>query len=166
MKSQRKHTATLLLLVIVTLQLSTSSVAHAGEGGLSLDDRDRALIMESVLKRELAGKVKRCVLSTENIDPRLLPRISGVKIVPLDPDKIQERAKLSGGFKYLAFTKFEVQGTKVVVIVEYTWSGDNTWKGGSTYEYIKTSGRWRWKRTKLSPPIGRKCKEVYAQHEA
>lgn len=89
------------------------------------------------------------ILSLENIESDLVPKLPKVKFTVLTKKEIQkkiESTRIFGGVRYLAFSEFKVEGSRVIVSVTNTYIS----KRGRTfihtksfeYEYQKTEGKW------------------------
>jgi hypothetical protein len=138
----------LLVLSFIALLINVS----AGNGkDLQLMDKDKASIVRVVLMNadllerglrvgEVRGEI---YLSTENISPLILPEISGVRFILLDPDEKDKRPK--AGYTIFEFSDFKVKGSKVIVSFTQSWSYNRGHFTKVTYEYRKTSGKWRGK---------------------
>ncbi len=123
-----------------------------------INERDLAEIIKLTLERAVVAKqipdyklIKdkdNIVLSLENINPRLVPKIPKVNLIPLQRSEIQERADRKGDFLYLRFSRLRMEGSKVIVSLDNVWamSKQTQFKylsgGGFTIEYRKESGRW------------------------
>lgn len=114
--------------------------------GLTLE---RALVDQEIPDYGMLADQEQLILSTENIDPALVPEIPGVELVLLTPEEIQERADVEGDFLYLRFQQLEAASAD-----EATVSLANTWAvaadsemvylsgGGFTVEYTRGDGGW------------------------
>ena len=127
---------------------------------LKLTDEDRAEIVSQTLKREIAlikeerSKYERgrkgnltLTLSTQNIKPSLVPDIPGVKFILIEPEEIEKRIKEARGISYLAFDKFEVKGSVVMVSLSNVFRGAGRIRTfisirTNKYEYRKEDGKW------------------------
>ena len=96
------------------------------------------------------------VLSTENVDPELVPELEGVNLVPLSPEEIQAKANEEGDFLYLHFQMVDVQSeTEVTVSLNNIWAiaedSDMLYLsgGGFKIEYTKTADGWSGEITEL-----------------
>lgn len=134
-------------------------VPLAHEDDLKLTDEDRAEIVSQTLKREIAlikeerSKYERrkgiltLTLSTQNIKPSLVPDIPGVKFILIEPEEIEKRIKEARGISYLAFDKFEVKGSVVMVSLSNVFRGAGRIRTfisirTNKYEYRKEDGKW------------------------
>jgi hypothetical protein len=88
---------------------------------LSLTDQDRLELIRQTLERALIGNEmivagvlvkdnESVVLSTENIDPSLVPDIPNRNLILLRPDEIQKKADDQGDFMFLNFDRMEPRG--------------------------------------------------------
>ena len=96
------------------------------------------------------------VLSTENVDPELVPELEGVNLVLLSPEEIQAKANEEGDFLYLHFQMVDVQSeTEVTVALNNIWAiaedSDTMYLsgGGFKIEYTKTADGWTGEVTEL-----------------
>jgi hypothetical protein len=117
---------------------------------LGLTDGDKTEIMKMTLELALAPGVfahiidkEKMILSTENIDPNLVPKMPGVNLALLDPDKIQEKADREGDFLFLRFKQMQINGWRVMVSLDNIWAiGKNSQSrylsgGGFTISYYR-----------------------------
>ncbi len=110
---------------------------------------ERALVDQEIPDYALLADQAEIVLSTENIDPVLLPDLDGVDLVTMSPEEIQAKADADGDFPYLRF-----QGFTAVSPNELTISLGSTWAigadsdmlylsgGGFTINYTRTTDGW------------------------
>jgi len=83
------------------------------------------------------------VLSTENIDLSLIPKLHGVNFTFLSRVEIQEKADREGDFLYLRFRQLKIEDLRVLVSLDNTWAVSKDSKvgylcgGGFTIEYSK-----------------------------
>jgi len=127
---------------------------------LSPEERDEAELIRLTLERALVAKEipdyklirdkGNIVLSTENIDLRLVPTIPGVNLILLTPEQIQRKADQEGDFLYLRFRELNIQSPEnAVVKLDNFWAvGRNSPHmylsgGGFAIFYSKASGEWR-----------------------
>ena len=117
---------------------------------LRLTDGDKTEIMKMTLELALATGVfahiidkEKMILSTENIDPNLVPKMPGVNLTLLDPDEIQERADRECDFLFLRFRQMQINGWRVIVSLDIGWAiGRNSHAGylsggGFTIRYYR-----------------------------
>ena len=139
------------LSILLTLSLAAllTNVSAGGAKDVQLTDGDKAAIVRDILmnanllERGLRlGEVKgEIYLSTENISPQIVPKLSGVKFISLDPKGKDDWPK--AGYSLFEFSDFKVRGSKVVVSLTDSWSYDPGQYRKVTYEYRKASGKWR-----------------------
>ncbi|HZD10992.1 MAG TPA: hypothetical protein VE553_06590 [Candidatus Binatia bacterium] len=117
---------------------------------------ERALIAKEIPDYGLLQDPSQMVLSTEKIDPELVPEIEGVTLELLTPEEIQERADTQGDFLYLRFDSLEASSPqKATVALSNTWAvgadSDVAYLsgGGFTIEYIKGSQGWEGEITEM-----------------
>lgn len=109
---------------------------------------EKALLNKQIPDYGLLKDKKNVVLSTENISPSLVPKLTGVNLILLSPEEIQEKANLEGDFTYLSFGEIRANGDKIFVVLRNTWVKSKTSKvmylsgGGMFLEYRKENGKW------------------------
>ncbi len=148
------------LLIMAGFVMSSSSLnIRANEDNITLTSEDRAEIMRDVLSREITrrreeeskyGTLKKgefqIILSTLNIEPELVPKLTDVKFILMKPSEIEARMKREGRVQYLAFSEFRVEGSKVIVtLLANNWSRRARAFVSSqsfSYEYRQTKGKW------------------------
>ena len=143
----------LLMLSLATL-LTNGSAGGAKE--IQLTDKDKAAIVRDILlnanllERGLRlGEVKgEIYLSIENISPHVVPQLSGVKFILLDPKEKDKWPK--AGYSLFEFSDFKVRGARVVVSLTDSWSYDPGQYTKVTFECRNVSGKWRGKETLVS----------------
>jgi hypothetical protein len=99
---------------------------------LRLTDKDRAEIIRLTLERALVDKeitgyyliehYETIILSTENINPNLVPTISGVNLTLLEAEGIQEKADSEGDFLFLHFEQMQIKDFRVIVLLYNTFA--------------------------------------------
>ncbi len=125
---------------------------------IAIADEDMAEIIKLALAHALVDKkipdyhlIKdpaNIVLCTENIDSSLVPKISGVNLMLLKADAIQEKADREGDFLYLCFKQLKFEDSKVTVYLDNVWAKSKETKfmyisgGGLVIEYHKEFGSW------------------------
>ena len=126
---------------------------------LSLTDQDKAAIIRLSLERALVAKEipdyglwhagkDSVVLSTENLDVALVPKLPNIDLIILGPDDIQIKADAEGDFMYLRFSELKVGDAEVQVDLGNWWAVGKDSKvqhlsgGFFTLEYEKVSGEW------------------------
>lgn len=140
----------ILLMPIVFALLALPCFAQQAQ---SLSDDDYTQIIKAILldyrldDRTILPKKERAVayLSTENISQKLVPdKIKGVKIELKTPQQIKEEKKKWRN--YLAFGKFETNGSTVVVNTDYYYRDIDEKEFGEPasmeYEYRKVGLKW------------------------
>ena len=147
----------LLVQIVLSIVISTIGVGTRDQclakPNSNLTEEDKAQIIESVLQKEsrkfkFLQKNGKILLAKSNIPQSLSPKLNGVEIVLIDTDEINVKRGTETGISYFAFSKIEVQESKVVVYfgrwrqsrVEYSAEG-------SIYEYKKMSKKWKGKLT-------------------
>ncbi|WP_420628803.1 hypothetical protein [Candidatus Leptofilum sp.] len=110
---------------------------------------ERALVAQEIPDYALLADQPEIVLSTENIDPALLPELDGVDLVTMSPEEIQAKADAEGDFPYLRFQGFTaVSQEEVRVSLGNSWavSADSDMiylsGGGFTISYGRTADGW------------------------
>ena len=110
---------------------------------------ERALIEQEIPDYALIADPTNVVLSTENIDPALVPELPGITLELLTPEEIQAKADAEGDFLFLRFDELSAKSAE-----EATVSLSNTWAiaadsdtaylsgGGFTIEYTKDGDDW------------------------
>lgn len=110
---------------------------------------ERALVAQEIPDYALLADQPEIVLSTENINPALLPELAGVNLVTMSPEEIQAKADADGDFPYLRFQGFTaVTEDEVRVSLGSSWAvgadSDMIYLsgGGFTITYTRTAGGW------------------------
>ena len=110
---------------------------------------ERALVAQEIPDYALLADQGPIVLSTENIDPALLPELDGVDLVTMSPEEIQAKADAAGDFPYLRFQGFTaVSPDEVNISLGSSWAigadSDMIYLsgGGFTINYTRTSDGW------------------------
>jgi hypothetical protein len=160
---QLKSAFWLVFMMVGFVMPSLSLNIRANEDDITLTNEDRAEIVRDVLTREITRRREeeskyrtlkkgektgelQIILSTLNIEPELVPKLTDVKFILMKPDEIETRMKLEGRVHYLAFGEFRVEGSKVIVTLL-----DNNWSRrarafvsskSSRYEYSQANGKW------------------------
>ncbi len=153
----------ILLIMVGFVMPFLSLYTRANEDDITLTNKDRAEIVRDVLTREITRRREeeskyrtlkkgektgelQIILSTLNIEPELVPKLTDVKFILMKPDEIETRMKLGGRVQYLALSEFSVEGSKVIVTLL-----DNNWSRrarafvsskSSRYEYSQANGKW------------------------
>lgn len=118
---------------------------------------ERAIVDQEIPDFQLLTEGRdEIVLSTENVDPELVPELEGVNLVLLSPEEIQARANEEGDFLYLNFQMVDVESeTQVTVSLNNIWAiaedSDLIYLsgGGFSIEYTKTADSWSGEITEL-----------------
>ncbi len=134
------------LIALILISSSTFGFGVTAQGKqITLSGTDKASIISLLLKRELAGKGESRVnqtiyLSTENIAEALTTGLTPSKLVLLTPEHIQRVGLRGERLAYLRFSKPEVKGQRVRIILgQYTTKDGYS---GTEYECRRRSGRW------------------------
>lgn len=135
--------------------------------GVELPQEDMAELIRLTLERALVAQEipdygllttgrDEIVLSTENIDPTLVPEIAGVNLVVLSPEEIQAKANEAGDFLYLIFRDITaVSSTEARVSLDNAWmpAEDSEMMylsgGGFVIEFSKTAVGWQGEVTEM-----------------
>lgn len=125
-----------------------SAQKEASESFIS--DKDRAELIRLELELEVTGK-ESIILSTENIEPHLVPEFDGVEIVLLTPEEIEEKRRAEGSLSFRYF-RFHAMGVKsadsVFVTLEYLpalaeHEGGLIGMSGHRSLWVREDGVWR-----------------------
>ena len=128
-----------------------------------LPDRDKAQLVKTVLiefdflnRHIYKDEQKEIVyISTKNISPKYVPKISEIKFVLLNEREIEEKTK--NGFGYFVFQKIKSDKIKTSVCFEYNYRDENYSKrnpgsssspftiNGILYEFHKINKKWQGK---------------------
>lgn len=110
---------------------------------------ERALVDQEIPDYALLADQDEIVLSTENIDPALLPELDGVDLATMSPEEIQAKADADGDFPYLRFQGYTaVSPDEVNVSLGSSWAiaadSDMLYLsgGGFTVNYTRTADGW------------------------
>lgn len=160
---KRLNRLSILILLAGYILLFGFSDVKAQRGKIILANNDKKEIMKQMLTTEVTRYKKdeskygrlpegslEIILSLENIEPDLVPKIKDVKFILLENSEIYKRIErtrvFGGGVRYLAFSDFKIEGSKIIV------SLDNTYKAMSgrpfiriksfEYEFRKVNGKW------------------------
>ena len=161
----RRTFASLLAAAAVASALAFAAAGRETRDG-ELGGEDKAEIVRLTLERALLKKEIRdyryikdlndIPLSTENVAGVPLPELDGIKLVPLKPEEIQERAEDDGNYVYfLEFSEFRIEGPKVTVTISHypkyakrlhpKYAGrprPTAFGGALIIEYRKRDGKW------------------------
>lgn len=94
---------------------------------------------------------KNIILSTQEIGTYAIPSISGLNVIQLNPEEIQQKANREGRVVFMAYSPAEVEGSRVHVgFYSYDRVREGTmtvcWGGEFTLEYRRRSGKWEYLR--------------------
>ena len=135
--------------------------------GVELPQEDMAELIRLTLERALVAQEvpdyslltyerDEIVLSTENIDPALVPELTGVNLVVLTPEEIQAKANAEGDFLYLTFREITaVSPTEARVSLDNIWMPAEDSEmlylsgGGFVIEFSKTAAGWQGEVTEM-----------------
>lgn len=129
--------------VVKHIVLSNADKQAAIKSALEL-----ALIKKQIPDYGLIKDKQNVVLSSKNVPTNADLNLSGVNILLLSPDKIQEKADREGDFTFLSFGEITANGDKMFVVITNTWVKSRTSKmlylsgGGMFLEYQKKDGKW------------------------
>lgn len=141
--------------------LPDEDTGETDTSGVELSAADRAELIRLTLARALIDREipdynmltegqAFVVLSTENIDPSLVPELDGVMLDVLTPEEIQAKADADGDFLYLRFQDVTaVSADEARVSLANTWAiasdSDQVYLsgGGFTIEYTRTTDGWQ-----------------------
>ena len=147
-----------------TLQLPGTEQGSISDLGLPDEDLtellrltlERALVDQEIPDYALLADQDEIVLSTENIDPALLPDLDGVDLVTMSPEEIQAKADADGDFPYLRFQGFEaVSQDELNISLGSSWAigadSDMLYLsgGGFTINYTRTTDGWNGEVTEM-----------------
>lgn len=132
------------------------SVTHDTNLVLSEDDKAELyrMTLEAVLKDKWVTKylsiedAQNIVLSTQEIGPRLVPKIDGVNILVMTPEEIGKKRMLDGNFGYFYFYPMSIEGARVQVAIMYRKDkqvGQNAYTpccGTVDVVFHKENGEW------------------------
>lgn len=110
---------------------------------------ERALVAQEIPDYMLLAEQPEIVLSTENIDPTMLPELSSMNLITMTPEEIQAQADAEGDFPYLRFQGFTaVSNDEVNVSLGSTWARATDSEtfylsgGGFTINFTRTGTGW------------------------
>lgn len=146
--------------ILVTLFLTSSNLVMAQS---SLTDEDKNGIVRAVLEAELARQVSNLEniwqVSTDNIPLLTSPRvIADLKLNLLSLTEFTEKAYSFTGARYLRFKRFNIQDSRIVVIlsvikeVSPCFSPPQKELQNFTYSVAKVDGHWQAELTSNPPP--------------
>lgn len=137
-----------IVLAIAVFATLLPTIANYSDKELIKRTIEIALIKQEIPDYELLKRQGRIVLSTENLDPKIIPKLPGVDMIMLSSEEIQEKADREGNFLYLRFKKIDIG------IINASVSLDNFWKrskdstkgylsgGGFTLNFYNVLGIW------------------------
>lgn len=110
---------------------------------------ERALVDKEVPDYQLLAEQGTFILSTENVDPELVPNLEGVDVTLMTPDEIQARANEEGDFLFLRFDEITAESAdKATVSFSNAWAVAEDSEtgylsgGGFSIEYVREDGGW------------------------
>ena len=160
------NTKQIALLLGLTFGLCLCAEAQKRNGKLRLTDEDKKAIVSAVFAdgfEELSaplggssildncpdlilGNERVVFVSTKNIEPKFVPKIAGVHFEFMAASGIEEAVKANDKHCYFEFTRFEVEGAKVVVMFgKYLKKPVSIHGEAFKYEYTKVGARWQGK---------------------
>jgi len=137
-----------LILVVAVFATLLPTIVNHSEKDLIRKTMEIALIKQEMPDYEMIMDKEGIILSTENIDPKIIPTLPGVNLIMLSPDEIQEKANKEGDFLYLRFKKVEIGIFKSSVSLDNVWirskDSDKVYLsgGGFTLSFYNVLGRW------------------------
>ena len=145
--------AIIILIPFVSLD-HANGIAKTKRNSIHLTQKDKAQIIESVLRQELSKKdfpksetylfLKDPILPSE-----LVPAIYKDKIEMIEPEEVRAREDRKERVLILFFNEFKARRGKVIVDFGRSYSAPNYRnEEGTIYEYRKVGGRWRGRSTK------------------
>jgi hypothetical protein len=157
------------LVVIIILIFASLSNASARQNKLTLTDKDRRAITQIALIegiKDFRSRFKKpsildncqtlflrneevLFLSTNNIEPKFVPKISNFHFEIMTPDEIETELETNRRHCYFSFERFENTGTKVEITLSKTlnlWSCPTCvlyiYAERIVYEFRKVKGKW------------------------
>jgi hypothetical protein len=161
-----KDSYRIAVLVGIISMYCFSTAAQTHQTRLKLTDKDKEAIVESVLAdgfEELDARLEKpnilnncstlilgnervAFISLKNIESRFGPKITGVHFEFMTPEEITKEVQANDRHCYFEFTRFEVVGSKVMVIFgKFLRRPVYIYGESFKYEYSKVSGKWRGK---------------------
>lgn len=107
-----------------------------------------AVVSGEIPDYNLLKDKKNIIISTENINPSLLPEFPSVKLIALSSSEIKEKANREGDFLYLRFKSIYFTSTRAIISLDNIWAvADNSKKGylsggGMAITFHRFFGRW------------------------
>lgn len=108
-----------------------------------------ALVSGEIPDYNLIKDKKNIIISSENIDPNLLPELPDIKLTVLSPEEIKEKASKEGDFLYISFKSIIINDSDASLSINNTWAVQDNSKviylsgGGMTLKFHKFFGRWK-----------------------
>ena len=166
MKRNKTRLLLILLLAAALFLAAGSALLDQPEDATGLSDEDRAELIRLTLERALVAQEipdyallpdpNNVVLSTENVDPTLVPSLRGIDLEVMTPAEIQERADGEGDFLYLRFDEITPRSAdEVIVRLSNTWAVATASEqgylsgGGFAVEYSRDGDGWSGEVTEL-----------------
>lgn len=146
MKRKRVIIGLVILCAIIATLLPT--ITRQSEKDIVKRTLDSALINRELPDYEMIKSQGDFVISTENIDPKLIPELPDVKFVLLSPGEIQDKADREGDFLDLRFKELKTGLLKSSVSLDNAWiSAKSSNKGylsggGLTLTFYNILGKW------------------------
>jgi len=143
----------ILISLVIILILVSSLILFRPKGLNSKQDFVKRVLQIAVVSGEipdydLIKDNRNIILSSENLDTKLIPMLDGIKFAILSPAEIKEKANKEGDFLYLKFNKIDIGGKNASISLDNTWSVSDTSKvgylggGGFTITFHKFMGSW------------------------
>lgn len=152
---------TLFLTPTLAQKFNPLSADFENRKDIQITARDKSQIVKSILlefdflnRHSYKGEKKGVVyLSTENISPIFIPKVSGINFVLVSPKEIE--GKTNTIFGYYTFGMFKVKDSKIFVSFGNVYrdsripcsgcSGSASSTNGISYEFRKVKGKWQGK---------------------
>jgi hypothetical protein len=148
LEMKRKRIIIVLVILYAIIATLFPTFTSRTEKELIKRTLDSALINRELPDYEMTKSQGDFVISTENIDPKLISELPGVKYVLLSPTEIQKKADSEADFLYLRFKEVKIGLLKSSVSLENVWiSAKSSNKGylsggGFTLTFYNILGRW------------------------
>lgn len=151
MKGKAKTILTLLSAAIIIMIISVTSFrANSTNSSKELIKRavEIAVVSGEIPDFHLMKDNKNIVVSSENIDPGLLPKLTDVNLIVLSPTEIKERAQKEGEFLYLSFKEVNIGRFSAGISIDNKWAAQDSKKGylsggGMTIRFHKSLEKWK-----------------------
>lgn len=137
-----------LILVVPVLATIFPIITKHSEKDIVRMTMETALVKQEIPDYEMLKTQHDIILSTENIDPKIIPALPGVNLIMLSQSEIQEKADKEGDFLYLHFKKVQVGMLKSSVSLDNVWIRSKDSKkvyesgGGLTLWFYNVLGKW------------------------